>query len=443
MTIFKPNSAFGRNALRSIYESQRFSCQLLRVPNDLLPINKDNWTWKDNWSKYITTKPSFLGGAETMYTGADNSLEVDSQPSTVTQNVSIDLYSGTGTTVVGAYYDLPPNNTDPYADMYNDMDSSAVQYTHCAIFINDDNLRRPLKRPENLEPPVAPSLIENLDYFEERFIGTVPYNNNSFPIESVNPQQFLDVYFFKKLRPPEGPFSQKNFGPTFVLDKSFNDLIDTIILERSNLISGDYPTVGLISRGNLPYNATSKIHERIYKRLFLSTEPGVSDLTSPHTVLVELLNVTTTAPADDSPWSDWEEHRIKRYYISSSSGPYRYTPKEIVFVEVIEYYYDEIITITETYSGVEIATENPLELTITPPTSGSFTFTHIAVFSTDRTTPLASGTTYVYPDTDKLIGVVDMEESITVSSTGGVNYTVPLEISYMLGPKYTYEIVFS
>ena len=443
MTIFKPNSAFGRNALRSIYESQRFSCQLLRVPNDLLPINKDNWTWKDNWSKYITTKPSFFGGAETMYTGADNSLEVDSQPTTVTQNVSIDLYSGTGTTVVGAYYDLPPDNTDPYADMYNDMDSFGVEYTHCAIFINDDNLRRPLIRPENLEPPVDPSLIENLDYFEDRFIGTVPYNNNSFPLQSVNSEQFLDVYFFKKLRPPEGPFSQKNFGPTFVLDKSFNDLIDTIILERNTLLDNDYPTIGLIPRSNLPYNAISKIHERIYKRLFLSTGPDVSDLTSPHTVLVELLNVTTTAPADDSPWSDWEEHRIKRYYISSVSGPYKYTPKERVFVEVIEDYYYGTITITETYSGVEIATENPLDLTITPPTSGSFTFTHIAVFSTDRTTPLASGTTYVYPNTDKLIGVIDMEESITVSSTGGVNYVVPLTLSFVLGPKRTYEAVFS
>jgi hypothetical protein len=112
-------------------------------------------------------------------------------------------------------------------------------------------------------------------------------------------------------------------------------------------------------------------------------------------------------------------------------------------VEVIESYYYGTITITETYSGVEIATENPLDLTITPPTSGSFTFTHIAVFSTDRTTPLASGTTYVYPNTDKLIGVVDMEESITVSSTGGVNYAVPLKLSFVLGPKRTREVVFS
>jgi hypothetical protein len=371
-------------------------------------------------------------------------VQVSSQPDATNRNTAINLYSGTGTTVVGAYYDELPDVDDAFAQVYNSTPNTTLEYTHCAIFIDDSGTINPLKRPETVDLSTNTTLNANLNYFEDRFIGTVPYNAGSFSVvRFLNSGQFINTYFYLKTQPPGGPFALKNFGPTFTSSTTFDALIDTYILERSNLFNNDYPVVGGLTNTNLPFNAVSKIHQTVYKKLFSLPGTLLNDSNPSHNLLVELLNVTTSAPADDSPWSDWEEHRIKRYYISSVSGPYGYTPRELVFVEIISDYYYGTITITETYTGVEITTKDPWDLTITPPSSGSFTFTHVAVFSTDRTTPLPSGTTYVYPDEDKLLGVIDMEESVTVSSTDELNYVVPLKVSYVLGPKRTREVVFS
>ena len=439
MTVFKPSSVFGRQALRNIYERDLFSIQFLSVPEDLLSTDMSGWTWKENWSKYVTVR-AFEGGAETLYSGANNSLAVDSVDASPTQNIAIGLYADAGTEAVGAYYELMPDGSAQFASAVNPSTTINLIYTHCAVFIQDLGSSPPRRRPENVDLAADPGLESNLNYFDERLIAISPYSASfGSAVGGFPPGSFRDLYFYLTEWPIGATFPQKHWGPLFSQAVDFQEWTERSIDSYTTLRSANIPPLRSNqmqqSRVIIPNKAQHNILSTLYKNLYSAISGTETQQNPPLNILVELLNVTTTAPSDDSPWSDWLAHRINRFSLASTSGPYKYEPREIRYeTQFYYYYYSEIYV--ETYTGTEISPVDDIEIVVAPPSSGNFTFTHIAVFSTDRTQSVQNGTDYTYPNTDKFMGVIDMEDSVTVESTDTLNRVVPLKLSFMLGPIY-------
>jgi len=451
MPVFKPSSVYGRNVLRNVFEQASFSCQLVALPQALHYVDTTAWTWKNDWSKYVVTKPISFGGAETLYSGSDNSLAVNSITGAENQNAEIQLYSDENTSIVGAYYTIPADSPGLYAEVYNDLVNFGLGYTHCAIFVTDTLTEFPRKRPENANFAADPQLEINLDYFEARLISVVKQTeiipSQGFVIPS---QSYVQTYFNIAEFPPGALFTSQYNGPYLSTGIDFDDLITRLIESEGDLDTPAVTTPQTLLAFNQTYsyiNVYSALQNQqflttAYTQMFVPITGTEVQIYRPHNCLIELLNVTTTAPADDSPASSWLEHRTNRYYVASTSGPYTYEPNEKIFTETFEYY-GTTITVTNSYKGTVISPATPFEIFISPPASGSFSFTHLAVFATERTQPPAVGATYTYPNTDRFLGVIDMEETVTISSSEATARLIPLKVALMVGPLRQTTVTFS
>jgi len=381
---FIPTSTFGRYGLKQLYQSRNtyLAVQLLNVPTGATG-DRSTWTWASNWSNYI------VAGA---YSGSGGSLDLSTTipPNAILPPSEITLYEEATSLFPGAYYAGEYVNDGMYVRFYNNS-ANTIQFTHAAFFAMQSNTAS-LNTASNLN---------------ESLLLVIPYAVD----ETATQLTAFDYAFF--------PFSiEENLGGTaFSTADSFDTWVD---LSEDWLIS---PSSDPFPFSGYPgYHQNKQISpyvEDAYKNLL-----GITPTTPATSFLAELLNVTGAEPDFEDGWNGWSTYRINRYSTATLTPQFNYTSKTKSYT---------YITYEFTWTGLQIALRNSVEFIITPPSSSSFTFTHIAVFINEASSPPPAGTTYTYTDTDKFIGVIKLPSSVTMT-TSSVNRAYPFNFSFMYQP---------
>lgn len=385
MPTFIPNRDFGRYALERA--GAYLTVQLLDVPTTVSG-DRHQWTWANNWKNYVVTGAySGTGGSLTLYTGNVS----DKTPS---------LTNSATTPFAGAYY--AGTKSTIYARVYN---STAFQYTfsHAAFFMR-----------------LIPETTFNVNQsdLDTYLVGVVPYNTNEVST-GLNSNKSLYYYFS----------ADDYYGSLNVtVAKSFEDWVDQDKLLTEDFFgSGSY--TGLLpslSSANPDLYFSNKNTSAFMLDTYKNTL-GISSLDPVATFLVEMLNVTGTEPGISSGWSGgWSPYRTKQYTTATVPTTYTYTDKSDSYS--VDFLGD---TYTFTWEATQIGFSEPVEFVVNPPASGSYTYTHLAVFANEVDTPPAAGTTYTYINNDALIGVIKVGSTVTMTTTS-TPISYPFDFTFTL-----------
>lgn len=392
MTIsFLPSSPFGIYGLQQLLESRGtyIAVQLLNVP-EAAPGDRTTWTWTTNWSQYV------VAGA---FSGTGGNLNINSQGAS--PPTTIESYDPATSAWPGAYYDTD-YTTNGYVYMFNNS-VNTYTYTHVAVFVMQQNAAT-----------LASLQFTNESLLTVQFIpdySTLPPT----PITETFLPSYGKLFGFAlpdfsggaSLTVTEGWDGWVAYGTEFFTDPAPYTAPFPIPF------SPGYPANKQSSPALLPS----------YKALL-----GVTDQDTTTSFLAELLNVTSTEPDFGEGWSSWSTYRINRYSVATVVPTvYNYTPR----TELYAYEFDGV-DYTDEYSGTEITYSAYTEFIFTPPTAGSFTFTHIAVFVNEIDAPPQQGSSYTYANENKMVGVIKLPASVTMT-TSSTRRAYPFRFSY-LGP---------
>ena len=379
MTIsFLPTSTFGVYGLSQLLESRGtyVVMQLLYVPPET-PGDRTLWTWQNNWKNYA------VAGA---FSGTGGSLNLSTQGASPT--VSSALYEEATSQFAGAYTEFDPAYPDGgYITVFNNS-TNTYTYTHAAVFAMQGSITSPNNIIFDETSLYQIGAAYDFETGEATTATLAPYNSNLM-----------------------------SFFSSFTLAESFNGWV-TADENTTEYIDPPYPNPFVLSVARNTQNNANVLDN--YKTLL-----GISDADATTSFLAELLNVTGAEPDFEAGWSGWATYRINRYSTASFTPKYTYTLRSGEFVVTFEGIDYEIVD-----SGTELSYSNYTEFVFTPPTAGSFTFTHIAVFANEIDSPPQQGTTYAYPDTNKLVGVIKLPASVTMTTTSA-NRAYPFKFSYM------------
>lgn len=390
---FLPSSPFGVYGLQQLLESRGtyIAVQLLNVP-EAAPGNRSTWTWTANWSQYA------IAGA---FSGTGGNLDVRTQGASPPSAVAV--YEEATSAFPGAYYDTDysyPGNG--YVYMYN-ASNNTYTYTHVAVFVMQQN---------------AATL--NSIQFSDQSLLTVEY-----------------PYDYETEQPTTGtllPGYANLFG--FALPDFSGGASVTIAEGWDGWLADDQQRIGDLATFTapypIPYTTAYRANRQETPALLSNYKAllGVTDQDGITSFLAELLNVTGAEPDFEEGWTGWSTYRINRYSVASVSPNYTYTPREHSYIEE----YEGIDYLIE-FAGTEVSQTNYTEFIFIPPAAGSFTFTHIAVFVNEVDAAPQQGSTYTYPDENKLVGVIKLPTSVTMSSTSEQR-GFPFQFSFMGPPDY-------
>lgn len=405
MPTFLPYSGFGRKCLRNTFESEgtHLFGYLLNVPVDT-PGDRSTWTWSANWKNFRI--PGIRSGL------GSTSISFLSQGDATPQDVV--LFEPYTSVAPGAYYTEGSSSDNIFTYFLNNT-GSAITFTHVAWFINQSGVT--VLDPDS--PTADNSLI------------LVQIFNPNVTSSTLNEGQYLYVRFD----------TQQNFGGAIYTHyDSFESFVAadeaTIIdiVDGTNLYLPPYPTLGL-SFVERAFSANTKLQAyftQTYSRLLGSSvtigQPGF---------IAEALNVTDTEPDFDADWTAWSTYRVNRYATNTVDLRYKHEQKQDTY-SVFDPFFDGTFTIN--WQATQVSLLNNVEFLFTAPSSGSFTYTHIAVFlNTVEADPL-QGSNYNYPDLDNFMGVIKLPASVTLSS-GAVARAYPFNLSYIYNPFSTIELI--
>jgi hypothetical protein len=407
MATFVPNSTFGRKTLRRVFESEApgVSAWLLNVPSDTVG-DRNTWTWADNWKNYRIQ-------SQYAYTTTVSVITLNSQ-SAVPPSI-IELFEDGVHVSPGAYYVEGPgaNNNNQYTYVYN-TGTETITFTHYAVFVQEQ-----------------PSAI--IDYFsvpnEKRtddYLAVVkPFGFSDEDPVTLGPGQAMYLFF---------NFSSTSVGATCNNYDSYASMVDADrlfyadLLEETDLYSPPYRVgVAGFNAYNLS-NRTSPFFTQAYKNLTSTAESQ----TAPG-FLVELLNVTDPEPDFDATFSAWSSYSINRFASASITRTYSYTEETDSYTE--EAFGDTYLI---TFTSDKINLKDNVEFLVTPPSSDSFTYTHLAVFLQPALAEPAPGEPYTHTDPDTFVGVIRLASSVTMTSTSTAR-AYPFNLSLVYNPQATFE----
>jgi hypothetical protein len=408
MVTFVPNSSFGRKALRRVFESEapRVSAWLLNVPSDTVG-DRSTWTWADNWKNYRVQSPF-------AYTTNVSVITLDSQSAAPPSD--IELFEDGVHVSPGAYYIEGPgsNNNNQYTYVFN-TGTQAITFTHYAVFVQE----QPFSSLTYYATDVASPRTDN-------YLAVVkPFGSSDEDPVTLGPGQVMYLFF---------NLSSTSVGATCNNYDSYASMVDADRLfyldqlEETDLYSPPY-RVGVAGFNAYSLNnRTSPFFTQAYSNL-LSI---VTDESTP-SFLVELLNVTGSEPDFDATFSAWSSYSINRFATASIPKAYEYTEETNSYTE--EAFGDTYLI---TFTSDKINLQENVEFVVTPPSSSSFTYTHLAVFLQPALAEPAPGQPYTHTDLDTFVGVIRLDSSVTMTSTSTAR-AYPFNLSLVYNPQATFE----
>jgi len=387
-----PASTFGRHALTQLFQTNgtALQVQLLNVPTSE-PGDRTTWTWDSHWKNYV------VAGA---FSGSGGLL--DMRTTGTAPPSSIALYEESTMVYTGAYYDGLYIEDDRYVLIYNSS-GSTITFTHFAVFAAQ---------------PAANTLAELND--ANTYCLFVSAENTDEDPATLDALSYAFIAF--------GVYDAVFLGGAVVTSTpSLQEWVDNALLTPQDQ---PFPLVTTNTK-HYPFNKEqTPFVEPAYKTMVASTANA-----SQSYILGELLNVTSTVPAFDEGWSAWETYRIKRYAVS---------PLNFVFEYTIESDYVDIVIGGDTYrttvSGNKLSPVAPADLLFTAPSSGSYTYTHVALFANETSTPPPPNSTYVYTNQDKFMGVIELASSVTMTTTSTAR-AYPIRVSMLYEPEIEVELL--
>jgi hypothetical protein len=412
MATFVPNSTFGRKVLRNVFEREAtyISAWLLNVPNDA-PGDRTTWTWADNWKNYRIDTPF-------AYTTQGTVLDMESQG--LASLSAIELFEEGIHVSPGAYYTAGPGATADNRNTYiYNIGTETITFTHYAVFTQ-----------EYATTSLRFYALADADRTNKSLAMVKPYTTFVEDPEPVTlaPNQYIALVF--DLNEPSytgGSCSNfKSYEDMVLADQAFTE----DIINETSLYAGPY-VIGAAGISAINQNnRTSPYFTQAYINT-LGFNPGI---TSP-VFIAELLNVTDSEPAFDAPWSSWAPYSIQRYALAAPEYVYSYTEKQNLYTLVFEGDTYEI-----TFTSDIISLRDPVEFEINIPTSGSFTYTHIAVFLLPTATLPPPGQAFVHTDTDAFVGTIKPDSTVTMTTTS-TRRAYPFNLSLAYNPKLNFELL--
>jgi hypothetical protein len=410
MVTFVPNSTFGRKTLRRVFESEAtlVSAWLLNVPSDTVG-DRSTWTWSDNWKNYRVESPF-------AYTTNTSVINLNSQSAVPPSE--IELFEDGVNVSPGAYYveGSGADNNNQYTYVYN-TGTQTITFTHYAVFVQEQSFSSLTYYATDVTSPRTNNYLAIVK----------PYDTTNEDPVTLGPGQAMFLYF-NFFAPTFVGASSSNFDSYSALvaaDEAYiNDLID-----ETNLYSPPNPIGNAGSNSYSLNKSTSPFLLQTYKNLLGFTP---STIAAPR-FLVELLNVTGSEPAFDEPWSAWSTSSINRFAVASPEYEYGYNQETGMYTVSLGPFTFEV-----SFASDKIKLQQNVEFLVTPPSSSSFTYTHLAIFLQPDATLPVNGQPYTHTDPDTFVGVIRLAASVTMTSTSTAR-AYPFNLGMVYNPEVTAE----
>jgi hypothetical protein len=410
MATFVPNSTFGRKVLRNVFEREAtyVSAWLLNVPSDA-PGDRSTWTWADNWKNYRVQSP---------YAYTTNTAVIDLNSQITTPPSAIELFEEGTHVSPGAYYTRGSGatNNNQYTYLYN-TGTQTLTFTHYAVFTQESQFN------SSSFYAVADADRTNNYLTMVRQYAAAPAAPD--PVTLV-PGEVMYLFFDTDSATYTGGACNtfSSYEDLVLADKAFfEDFFDD-----TGLYSFPY-SIGQAGLDAINQNkSTSPFLGQAYTNL-LGFTPGV---TTP-VFLAELLNVTDPEPAFDSPWSSWSSYSITRYTAVTPVYEYTYETEQDSYI--IEVFGD---TFEATFNSDKIKFRDLVEFVVAPPTSGTFTFTHLALFLLPSASVPPPEEAFNHSDTDAFVGVIKLDSALTMT-TSSTARAYPFNLGMVFNPQATLE----
>jgi hypothetical protein len=411
MTNFVPNSTFGRKVLQSVFEGEgtRISGWLLNVPADA-PGDRRTWTWEDNWKNY-RIQSTFA------YTTTVNVIDVDTR--SVNPPSAITLFEEGVHISPGAFYVEGPGKTNNNSRTYIlNTGTETITCTHYAIFVQE-------------------ALFSSLRYFStsdseranEYLAGVRALSSDEAPV-TLNPGTAIFLFFNSSTpgisRGMCGTYD--SFASFVAADEDFS--VD--IINETNLYES--PSVG----GKLS-NADYYLNKQ-ESPFFIKSFNNLLQLYDGVTTtgfFAELLNITDYEPLFDAPWDDWKPYTVNRFAISVPNNDYKFTDEEGSYTLTLTFGEEEFSLLVKV-EGTKINFKETQEFVFGPPSSGSYTYTHVAVFLQPGVELPVQGNPYTHSDTDLFVGVIRLAAPITMTTTSTAR-AYPFNLGLVYNPALSAE----
>jgi hypothetical protein len=146
-----------------------------------------------------------------------------------------------------------------------------------------------------------------------------------------------------------------------------------------------------------------------------------------------VLNVTGSEPAFDEPWSAWSTSSINRFAVASPEYEYDYSEETDTYTLSLG-----PSTFEVSFTSDKVHLKENVEFVVTPPSSSSFTYTHLAIFLQPDATLPVNGQPYTHTDPDTFVGVIRLAASVTMTSTSTAR-AYPFNLGMVYNPELTVE----
>jgi hypothetical protein len=407
MTTFVPNSTFGRKVLHSVFESENtyISGWLLNVPADA-PGDRRTWTWEDNWKNYRVNSPYAY---TTNVNVIDTNSRIDFAPS------AISLFEDGVHISPGAFYVEGPGKTDNNSRTYFfNTGTETITFTHYAIFVQESQF-------SSLRYVSNPDAERTNEYLA----GVLSFGFSNEDSVALGPGQVMYL-FFNSSTPgfSSGKCGTYDSFASFV--KADEDFFAESIYETPHVSGNFQDTYYYLNRQESPFfiesfNNLLQLYEGVTTTGFFA----------------ELLNVTDYEPLFDAPWSDWEAYTINRFAISVPDNEFKFTGEEGSYVETVTFDEEEFSLLVE-FQGTKVNLKETQEFVFGPPSSGSYTYTHVAVFLQPGVELPVQGSPYTHSDTDLFVGVIRLAAPITMTTTSTAR-AYPFNLGLVYNPALRFE----
>jgi hypothetical protein len=412
MATFVPNSTFGRKVLHSVFESENtyISGWLLNVPADA-PGDRRTWTWENNWKNYRVNSPYAY---TTNVNVIDTNSRIDSAPS------AISLFEDGVHISPGAFYVEGPGKTDNNSRTYFfNTGTETITFTHYAIFVQESQF-------SSLRYVSNPDAERTNEYLA----GVLSSSFSDEDPVTLGPGQAMYLFF----NPSTPEFTRGKCGTydsfaSFVkADEDFYaDILNETNLYTGPHVSGNFAdTYYYLNRQESPFFTES--FNNILQLYGGITTTGL---------FAELLNVTDYEPLFDAPWNDWEPYTVNRFAISVPDNELKFTGEEGSYIESFTFDEEEFSLLVE-FEGTKVNLKETQEFVFGPPSSGSYTYTHVAVFLQPGVELPVQGSPYTHSDTDLFVGVIRLAAPITMTTTSTAR-AYPFNLGLVYNPAVSVE----
>jgi hypothetical protein len=407
MTTFVPNSTFGRKVLRSVFESENtyISGWLLNVPADA-PGDRRTWTWKDNWKNYRVNSPYAY---TTNVNVIDTNSRIDFAPS------AISLFEDGVHVSPGAYYVEGPGKTNNNSRTYFfNTGTETITFTHFAIFVQESQF-------SSLRYVSTPDLERTNQYLA----GVLSFGSNNEDPVTLGPGQV--VYLL---------FNSSTPGVSNGLCGTYDSFASFVKADEDFYIDGIYENPHVSGKSSDTNYYLNKPESPFFTESFNNALQLYGDVTTSG-FLAELLNVTDTEPPFDAPWNAWETYTIDRFAVSVFDNEFNFTDEEDSYIESFSSEEEEFSVLVE-FKGTKVNLKETQEFVFGPPSSGSYTYTHVAVFLQPGVELPVQGSPYTHSDTDLFVGVIRLAAPITMTTTSTAR-AYPFNLGLVYNPALRFE----